>query len=142
MPSCLVRDIWLTIVWVAYLLVFKTLCKRGEAHLCRNWFYLAFIVTIDAHIVNNLAIPVSLAGWFCQRSPGVAGCADAVLVRPQRGGLLPAGFLGIVLLHPQAGWAAVYSTVFRSFISGLLFFSTSGPAPTICITALPQWAKL
>src|SRR5262249_53591438 len=41
-------DLWLTIVWVVYLLVFLgTLIKRKEPHIfVANWFYLAFIVTI------------------------------------------------------------------------------------------------
>ena len=56
-------DLWLTIVWVAYLLVFLgTLFKRKEPHIyVANWFYLAFIVTIAMlHVVNNLSLPVSL----------------------------------------------------------------------------------
>ncbi|HUG63005.1 MAG TPA: cbb3-type cytochrome c oxidase subunit I, partial [Methylomirabilota bacterium] len=58
-------DLWLTIVWVVYLLVFlATLWKRKEPHIyVANWFYLAFIVTIAMlHIVNNLTIPVSIYG--------------------------------------------------------------------------------
>ncbi|MCB1549584.1 MAG: cbb3-type cytochrome c oxidase subunit I, partial [Hyphomicrobiaceae bacterium] len=58
-------DLWLTLVWVVYFLVFVgTLAKRKEPHIyVANWFYLAFIVTIAMlHIVNNLAIPVSLTG--------------------------------------------------------------------------------
>ena len=56
-------DLWLTIVWVVYLLVFLgTLAKRKEPHIyVANWFYLAFIVTIAMlHLVNNATIPVSL----------------------------------------------------------------------------------
>ena len=56
-------DLWLTIVWVVYLLVFLgTLVQRKEPHIyVANWFYLAFIVTIAMlHIVNNLTVPVSL----------------------------------------------------------------------------------
>ena len=56
-------DLWLTIVWVVYLLVFLgTLARRKEPHIyVANWFYLAFIVTIAMlHIVNNPAMPVSL----------------------------------------------------------------------------------
>ncbi|MEQ8951424.1 cbb3-type cytochrome c oxidase subunit I, partial [Parvibaculum sp.] len=56
-------DIWLTIVWVVYLIVFlATLAKRKEPHIyVANWFYLAFIVTIAMlHLGNNAAIPVSL----------------------------------------------------------------------------------
>jgi cbb3-type cytochrome oxidase subunit 1 len=58
-------DLWLTIVWVAYLLVFLgTLMKRKEPHIyVANWFYLSFIVTVAMlHVVNNLSIPVSLFG--------------------------------------------------------------------------------
>ena len=41
-------DLWLTIVWVAYLAVFLgTIIKRKEPHIyVANWFYLAFIVTV------------------------------------------------------------------------------------------------
>ena len=58
-------DIWLTIVWVAYLLVFLgTLMKRKEPHIyVANWFFLSFIVTVAMlHLVNNLSIPVSIFG--------------------------------------------------------------------------------
>ncbi|MGB8316438.1 MAG: cbb3-type cytochrome c oxidase subunit I, partial [Aestuariivirga sp.] len=41
-------DIWLTLVWVAYFLVFfGTILKRREPHIyVANWFYLSFIITI------------------------------------------------------------------------------------------------
>jgi cytochrome c oxidase cbb3-type subunit 1 len=58
-------DLWLTLVWVVYLLVFlATLWKRKEPHIyVANWFYLAFILTVAMlHVVNNLALPVSLLG--------------------------------------------------------------------------------
>src|SRR5688572_10834485 len=58
-------DLWLTIVWVVYLLVFLgTLWKRKEPHIyVANWFYLAFILTIALlHLVNNATVPVSLTG--------------------------------------------------------------------------------
>src|SRR5205085_11525421 len=58
-------DIWLTVVWVAYLLVFLgTLWQRKEPHIyVANWFYLSFIVTIAMlHVINNLAVPVSFLG--------------------------------------------------------------------------------
>jgi len=58
-------DIWLTLVWVVYFLVFvATLAKRREPDIyVANWFYLAFIVTVAMlHIVNNLAVPISLLG--------------------------------------------------------------------------------
>ncbi|MEM9601153.1 MAG: cbb3-type cytochrome c oxidase subunit I, partial [Pseudomonadota bacterium] len=72
-------DLWLTIVWVAYLLVFLvTLAKRKEPHIyVANWFYLAFIVTVAIlHVVNNLALPVDL---LSAKSYGVyAGVQDAM----------------------------------------------------------------
>src|SRR6185295_333821 len=56
-------DLWLTVIWVCYLVTFLgTLIRRKEPHIyVANWFYLAFIVTIAVlHIVNNLSMPVSL----------------------------------------------------------------------------------
>src|SRR3546814_19919486 len=55
----------MTIVWVAYLLVFGgTILRRGKPHIyVANWFYLSFILTIAMlHIVNNLSMPVSWIG--------------------------------------------------------------------------------
>ncbi|WP_456307382.1 cbb3-type cytochrome c oxidase subunit I [Paeniroseomonas aquatica] len=57
-------DLWLTVVWVAYLVAFGgTLVKRQEPHIyVANWFFLAFIITVAMlHIVNNLALPVGVA---------------------------------------------------------------------------------
>ncbi|MEM7614094.1 MAG: cbb3-type cytochrome c oxidase subunit I, partial [Pseudomonadota bacterium] len=47
-------DLWLTVVWVAYLAVFLgTLLRRKEPHIyVANWFLLSFIVTVAMlHIV-------------------------------------------------------------------------------------------
>jgi len=58
-------DLWLTVVWVAYLLVFLgTLMKRKEPHIyVANWFLLSFIVTVAMlHLVNNATIPVCRSG--------------------------------------------------------------------------------
>ena len=105
-------DLWLTVVWVAYLAVFLgTIIKRKEPHIyVANWFYLSFIVTIAMlHVVNNLAVPVSI--WGSQSVhplPRRAGRDGAVVVRPQRRRLLPDGGLprDDVLLRAQAGRAA------------------------------------
>ncbi|MEK6216263.1 MAG: cbb3-type cytochrome c oxidase subunit I, partial [Boseongicola sp.] len=56
-------DLWLTIVWVTYLLVFMgTLIRRKEPHIyVANWFFLAFILTVAVlHLFNNAAIPISM----------------------------------------------------------------------------------
>ena len=72
-------DLWLTIVWVAYLAVFVgTLIKRREPHIyVANWFYLSFIITIAMlHIVNNLSIPVTIFG--SKSYSAFAGVQDAL----------------------------------------------------------------
>jgi cytochrome c oxidase cbb3-type subunit 1 len=59
-------DIWLTIVWVVYFILFiRTLQRRKEPHIyVANWYYLAFILVVAVlHIVNNLAVPISLGEY-------------------------------------------------------------------------------
>ena len=56
-------DIWLVIVWVTYFVIYlRTLARRKEPHIyVANWYYMAFILVVAMlHIVNNLAVPVSL----------------------------------------------------------------------------------
>ena len=58
-------DLWLTLVWVVYLVVMiGTIMRRREPHIyVALWYYLAFIVTIAVlHLGNNLAVPVSFFG--------------------------------------------------------------------------------
>jgi len=53
-------DLWLTVVWVTYFLVFLvTVMRRKESHIyVANWFYFAFILTIAVlHLGNIAAIP-------------------------------------------------------------------------------------
>ncbi len=72
-------DLWLTIVWVAYLAVFLgTIVKRKEPHIyVANWFLLAFIVTVAMlHVVNNISIPVSI--WGSKSVQVFAGVQDAM----------------------------------------------------------------
>ena len=108
-------DIWLTIVWVAYLLVFlATIWKRQEKHIyVANWFYLAFIVTIAMlHLVNNMAIPVSFSGWFSYSL--FSGVQDALTQwwygHNAVGFFLTAGFLAIMYYFvPKQADRPVYS---------------------------------
>jgi cytochrome c oxidase cbb3-type subunit 1 len=56
-------DLWLVIVWVTYFLLYmRTLARRKEPHIyVANWYFMAFILVVAMlHIVNNLAVPVSL----------------------------------------------------------------------------------
>ena len=108
-------DLWLTVVWVAYAVVFiGTLMKREEPHIyVANWFYLAFILTIAVlHIGNNLAMPISI---FSAKSYSVAsGVQDALIQwwygHNAVGFFLTAGFLGMMYYFiPKAANRPVYS---------------------------------
>ena len=85
-------DLWLVIVWVTYFVLYiRTLARRKEPHIyVANWYFMAFILVVAIlHIVNNLAVPVSLRA--CQELHDLvrrAGRHGAVVVRPQRRSLL------------------------------------------------------
>ena len=94
-------DIWLTIVWLTYLAVFfGTILNRRERHIyVANWFFLAFIITVAMlHVVNNLAIPVSI--WGSKSVQVFAGVQDAMTQwwygHNAVGFFLTAGFLGMM----------------------------------------------
>ena len=94
-------DLWLTIVWVAYLLVFLgTLMKRREPHIyVANWFYLAFIITVAVlHLGNGVSLPISLTST---KSYPVWGGVQSALIQwwyghNAVGFFLTAGFLGMM----------------------------------------------
>ncbi len=141
-------DLWLTIVWVAYLLVFLgTIWKRKEPHIyVANWFYLSFIVTIAMlHIVNNLAIPVSLTG---SKSYSLfSGVQDAMTQwwygHNAVGFFLTTGFLAIMYYFiPKRINRPVYSYRLSivHFWSLIFIYIWAGPHH-LHYTALPQWAQ-
>ena len=141
-------DLWLTVVWVAYLLVFLgTIWKRKEPHIyVANWFYLSFIVTIAMlHIVNNLSIPVSLSG---SKSVQVfAGVQDAMTQwwygHNAVGFFLTTGFLAIMYYFiPKRVNRPVYSYRLSivHFWSLIFIYIWAGPHH-LHYTALPQWAQ-
>ena len=141
-------DLWLTIVWVVYLLVFLgTLAKRKEPHIyVANWFYLAFIVTIALlHVVNNLSMPVS---WVGSRSySAFAGVQDALTQwwygHNAVGFFLTAGFLGIMYYFvPKRVQRPVYSYRLSiiHFWSLIFIYIWAGPHH-LHYTALPEWAQ-
>ena len=141
-------DLWLTIVWVVYLLVFVgTLIKRKEPHIyVANWFFLAFIVTIAMlHLVNNAAIPVSLTG---PKSYIVySGVQDAMTQwwygHNAVGFFLTAGFLGIMYYFiPKRVERPVYSYRLSivHFWTLIFLYIWAGPHH-LHYTALPDWAQ-
>ena len=141
-------DIWLTLVWVAYLLVFLgTLWKRKEPHIyVANWFYLAFIVTIAMlHIINNLAVPVSFLGSHSYSA--FSGVQDALTQwwygHNAVGFFLTAGFLGIMYYFiPKRVNRPVYSYRLSiiHFWSLIFIYIWAGPHH-LHYTALPEWAQ-
>ena len=141
-------DWWLTLVWVAYLLVFLgTIWKRKEPHIyVANWFYLSFIVTIAMlHIVNNLSVPVSFTG---SKSVQVfSGVQDAMTQwwygHNAVGFFLTTGFLAIMYYFiPKRVNRPIYSYRLSivHFWSLIFIYIWAGPHH-LHYTALPQWAQ-
>jgi cytochrome c oxidase cbb3-type subunit 1 len=141
-------DLWLTLVWVVYLVVyFGTILRRREPHIyVANWFYLAFIVTVAVlHIFNNLAVPVSAFGW--KSYPVFAGVQDALTQwwygHNAVGFFLTAGFLGIMYYFiPKLAERPVYSYRLSivHFWSLIFLYIWAGPHH-LHYTALPDWAQ-
>jgi cytochrome c oxidase cbb3-type subunit 1 len=141
-------DLWLTIVWVAYLLVFLgTLWKRKEPHIyVANWFYLAFIVTIAIlHVVNNAAVPVSPLNH--KSYSAFAGVQDALTQwwygHNAVGFFLTAGFLGMMYYFiPKRAEKPIYSYRLSivHFWALIFIYIWAGPHH-LHYTALPQWTQ-
>jgi len=141
-------DLWLTIVWVVYLLVYLgTIMRRREPHIyVANWFYLAFIVTIAVlHVTNNAAIPISM---FSSKSYIVwSGVQDAMVEwwygHNAVGFFLTAGFLGLMYYFiPKRAERPVYS--YRLSIIhfwGLIFLYIWAGPHHLHYTALPDWTQ-
>ncbi len=141
-------DLFLTIVWVAYLIVFLgTILKRKEPHIyVANWFYLSFIVTIAMlHVVNNLAVPVSPFG---SKSYSLfSGVQDALTQwwygHNAVGFFLTAGFLGMMYYFiPKQANRPVYSYRLSiiHFWALIFLYIWAGPHH-LHYTALPDWAQ-
>jgi cytochrome c oxidase cbb3-type subunit I len=141
-------DLWLTIVWVTYLLVFlMTLVKRKEPHIfVANWFYLAFIVTIAVlHLGNNPALPVSV--WGSKSYIAWGGVQDAMFQwwygHNAVGFFLTAGFLAIMnYFIPKRAERPVYSYRLSiiHFWAIIFLYIWAGPHH-LHYTALPDWAQ-
>ncbi|MGB8273926.1 MAG: cytochrome-c oxidase, cbb3-type subunit I [Alphaproteobacteria bacterium] len=141
-------DLWLTLVWVVYLLVFLgTIMKRREPHIyVANWFYLAFIVTIAMlHIVNNLSVPVSIFGTKSYAL--FAGVQDALTQwwygHNAVGFFLTAGFLGLMYYFvPKRAERPIYSYRLSivHFWALIFLYIWAGPHH-LHYTALPEWAQ-
>jgi cytochrome c oxidase cbb3-type subunit 1 len=106
-------DILITLVWVAYALVFfGTMGKRKVSHIyVANWFFGAFIIAVALlHIVNSMEMPITLTKSYSM----YAGVQDAMIQwwygHNAVGFFLTAGFLGMMYYFvPKQAGRPVYS---------------------------------
>ncbi|MBB4305302.1 cytochrome c oxidase cbb3-type subunit 1 [Rhodobium orientis] len=141
-------DLWLTVVWVVYLLVYlATLWRRKDSHIyVANWFYLAFIITIAMlHLGNNVTVPVSMFG--SKSYIAWAGVQDAMTQwwygHNAVGFFLTSGFLAIMYYFiPKRVNRPVYSYRLSivHFWALTFVYIWAGPHH-LHYTALPQWAS-
>ncbi len=141
-------DLWLTVVWVVYLIVFMmTVVKRKEPHLyVANWFFIAFIITVAIlHLGNALALPVYIAG--AKSYSAFAGVQSAMIQwwygHNAVGFFLTAGFLGMMYYFiPKQADRPVYSYRLSiiHFWSLIFIYIWAGPHH-LHYTALPDWAQ-
>jgi cytochrome c oxidase cbb3-type subunit I len=139
-------DLLITIVWVAYAIVFfGTIARRRVQHIyVANWFYASYIITIAVlHVFNNLAIPVSLTKSYVI----YAGSIDAMMQwwygHNAVGFFLTAGFLGMMYYFvPKQAQRPIYSyrlsvVHFWALISVYIW---AGPHH-LHYTSLPDWVQ-
>jgi len=141
-------DLWLTIVWVAYLAVFVgTLVRRTEPHIyVANWFYLSFILTVAMlHLVNNVNLPVTVFG--ARSYPLWAGVQGALVQwwygHNAVGFFLTAGFLAMMYYFvPKQAERPIYSYRLSiiHFWALIFLYIWAGPHH-LHYTALPDWAQ-
>lgn len=141
-------DLWLTVVWVAYLAVFMmTLVNRKEPHIyVANWFFLAFIITVAIlHLGNGLALPVDLR--YDKSYSAFAGVQSAMIQwwygHNAVGFFLTAGFLGMMYYFvPKRADRPIYSyrLSILHFWSLIFIYIWAGPHH-LHYTSLPDWAQ-
>jgi cytochrome c oxidase cbb3-type subunit 1 len=140
-------DILITVVWLGFLAIYAgTLMQRKEPHIyVANWFYLSFIITIAMlHVVNNMAIPVSVFG--SQSVQVTSGVQDAMIQwwygHNAVGFFLTAGFLGMMYYFvPKQAERPVFSYKLSiiHFWALIFLYIWAGPHH-LHYTALPDWA--
>ena len=139
-------DILITVVWVAYALVFfGTIIKRKTKHIyVSNWFFGAYILTIAIlHLVNSLELPVTLTKSYSL----YAGVQDAMVQwwygHNAVGFFLTTAFLGMMYYFiPKQAGRPIYSYRLSvvHFWSLNFIYMWAGPHH-LQYTALPDWAQ-
>jgi len=139
-------DILIAVVWVSYALVFfGTIMKRKMKHIyVGNWFFGGFIITVAVlHIVNSMAMPVTLTKSYSMYS----GATDAMVQwwygHNAVGFFLTAGFLGMMYYFvPKQAERPIYSYRLSivHFWALIAIYIWAGPHH-LHYTALPDWAQ-
>ncbi|MCT7941787.1 MULTISPECIES: cytochrome-c oxidase, cbb3-type subunit I [Shewanella] len=139
-------DIAITVVWVCYAVVFfGTIVKRTTSHIyVANWFFGAFIITVAVlHIVNSMAVPVSLTKSYSMYSGAVDAMVQWWYGHNAVGFLLTAGFLGMMYYFvPKQAGRPVYSYRLSivHFWALIALYIWAGPHH-LHYTALPDWTQ-
>ncbi|HHQ4660987.1 TPA: cytochrome-c oxidase, cbb3-type subunit I, partial [Aeromonas veronii] len=139
-------DIAITVVWVAYAIVFfGTLMKRTTSHIyVANWFFGAFIITVAVlHIVNNMEVPLSGMKSYSMYSGAMDAMVQWWYGHNAVGFLLTAGFLGMMYYFvPKQAGRPVYSYRLSivHFWALISLYIWAGPHH-LHYTALPDWAQ-
>jgi cytochrome c oxidase cbb3-type subunit 1 len=139
-------DILITIVWVAYAIVFfGTIIKRRVSHIyVANWFYAAFIITIALlHIVNNLSLPVTMTKSYEVYTGAVDAMVQWWYGHNAVGFFLTAGFLAMMYYFvPKQAEGPVYSYRLSivHFWALIAIYMWAGPHH-LHYTALPDWVQ-
>jgi len=139
-------DLLIAVVWVAYGVVFfGTIVKRRVKHIyVANWFYGSFVIAIALlHIVNNIALPVSLGKSYSVYTGAVDAMVQWWYGHNAVGFLLTAGFLGMMyyFVPKQAGRPVFsYRLSIVHFWSLIAIYMWAGPHH-LMYTALPDWAQ-
>ncbi|MGF1909653.1 cytochrome-c oxidase, cbb3-type subunit I [Vibrio kasasachensis] len=139
-------DIAIAVVWVSYAVVFfGTLIKRNTSHIyVANWFFGAFIITVAVlHIVNSMAIPVSMGKSYSIYSGAVDAMVQWWYGHNAVGFLLTAGFLGMMYYFvPKQAERPVYSYRLSivHFWALVSLYIWAGPHH-LHYTALPDWTQ-
>ena len=139
-------DVLIAVVWVAYaILFFGTIMKRKAQHIyVANWFYGAFIITVAVlHIVNSLAVPVTLTKSYSVYPGAVDAMVQWWYGHNAVGFFLTAGFLGMMYYFvPKQAERPVYSYRLSivHFWALIAIYMWAGPHH-LHYTALPDWAQ-
>ncbi len=139
-------DILVALIWVVFAInFFGTIANRKSEHMyVAIWFYIATVITIAVlHIVNSLAIPVSLFKSY-SIFPGIT---DALVQwwygHNAVGFLLTTPFLGMMYYFlPKAAQRPVYSYRLSivHFWALVFLYIWAGPHHLL-YSSLPDWAQ-